>query len=146
MFGKKRSVPEGDDNNEEGKKLVADDDDKDDDDDDDSLRRRRVDEEGPVLEAEDHGRGVLRSGAVFRKSNRGFYDTIAQVQAAHKKVYAPESHLHLIGKERERAKVVILFLLFYLFKNAGYRDGVRGLLSVLYASDTASRRRRCSES
>jgi hypothetical protein len=43
-------------------------------------------------------RGMTRSGLDFRKSNRGHYDSLRELTAAHKRIFSQKSTLYLIGK------------------------------------------------
>lgn len=92
----------------QGREAKSDDDDDVDEDvlDDGERRQRRkrrarestyVGLEGPTFESTGT-RGVLRSGALYRKTNRGFYATLGELQKAHQKLFSDESKLHVIGK------------------------------------------------
>jgi hypothetical protein len=43
-------------------------------------------------------RGATRSGRDFRKSNRGYYDSLKELTAAHKRIFSQKSVLYLIGQ------------------------------------------------
>jgi hypothetical protein len=43
-------------------------------------------------------RGLTRSGFAFRKTNKGHYESLQALVAAHKRIFSPESVLYLIGE------------------------------------------------
>jgi hypothetical protein len=43
-------------------------------------------------------RGLTRSGLDFRKSNRGYYDSLKALAAAHRRIFSDKSTLYLIGE------------------------------------------------
>jgi hypothetical protein len=49
-------------------------------------------------------RGLTRSGVEFRKTNRGHYESLADLVQAHRRIFSKESVLYLIGDWRVATK------------------------------------------
>jgi hypothetical protein len=78
-----------------GDEVEGDVDEEDDDDDDDD--EYRMAEYGPTLESS-ASRGLTRSGQDFRRTNRPFYSSMAELRRAHARIFSPRAVLHLVGK------------------------------------------------
>jgi hypothetical protein len=59
-----------------------------------------LEEEGPAI-ASTRTRGLTRSGGEFRRANRGYYSSMAELVRAHPKTFSKKPTLYLIGERRE---------------------------------------------